>query len=208
MKYSIQTLLLMMVFISFLGWIVENSWLAFTKGFIDNRNMRLPFLFGYGMFMFVLFVIFQTPSTMPFAFAKNCSHITQTIIYLLIMMVLVSIGEIILGTFVEKFFGFEYWNYEAIPLHFTKYTSLPTSFGFSVIITFFMDNCMLPICDHIAVLSLKVQTISASILIALLSVDFVVSFYKMYQKHSLNTIWRAEINKEKIEEKWKKWRIS
>ena len=44
---SICALCMNIAFISFLGFCVENLWLAITKGYMDNRNMLFPFLFGY-----------------------------------------------------------------------------------------------------------------------------------------------------------------
>ena len=49
--YDIYSLGIMVAVISFLGFCLENLWLAATKGFIDNRNMHLPFLMGYGVFV-------------------------------------------------------------------------------------------------------------------------------------------------------------
>ena len=46
LTYSIPCIILMATVVSFLGFVVENVWLAFTKGYIDNRNMALPFLLG------------------------------------------------------------------------------------------------------------------------------------------------------------------
>lgn len=55
MKYSIFELGIMAALISFLGFIVENVWLAATKGYINNRNMNAPFLLGYGLLVISLF---------------------------------------------------------------------------------------------------------------------------------------------------------
>lgn len=48
-NYNIYTLAIMMAIVSFLGFILENIWLMFTKGYIDNRNVGTPFLLGYGI---------------------------------------------------------------------------------------------------------------------------------------------------------------
>lgn len=47
------------------------------------------------------------------------------------IMVAVSVGEVLLGTIVERLCGIEYWNYASLPMHVTKYTSVPTSAGFA-----------------------------------------------------------------------------
>ena len=44
MKYTYYQLGIMAAVVSFLGFVVENIWLAMTKGYINNRNMNAPFL--------------------------------------------------------------------------------------------------------------------------------------------------------------------
>ena len=61
MKYDIYSWIIMIAVISFLGFILENVWLAFTKGFIDNRNMGAPFLLGYGLFVVAIYFVIGTP---------------------------------------------------------------------------------------------------------------------------------------------------
>ena len=39
----------MIILISFVGFLVENIWNLLTSGQIDNRNMHLPFILGYGL---------------------------------------------------------------------------------------------------------------------------------------------------------------
>ena len=138
--YSLTSIGIMAAVVSFLGFILENVWLAFTKGYIDNRNMTMPFLYGYGMAVISIYAIFGTPQAMVLA-GKLPVKEHSVLIYFVAVFFAVSIGEIALGYAVEKLCGFEYWNYENIPLHITKYTSIPTSIAFAAIITFFMGVC-------------------------------------------------------------------
>ena len=62
MKYGIFELMLAAVVISFVGFAIENTWLLLTKGYMDNRNMTLPFLLGYGILMVDFYLMFGTPS--------------------------------------------------------------------------------------------------------------------------------------------------
>lgn len=64
MKYSIFDFGIMAAIISFLGFIVENIWLAVTKGYVNNRNMNAPFLLGYGLLVISLFFVLGTPEEM------------------------------------------------------------------------------------------------------------------------------------------------
>ena len=51
-------LIMTAVVVGLIGFCVENIWLAFSKGFMDNRSMCLPFLFGYGIAMIAVYVLF------------------------------------------------------------------------------------------------------------------------------------------------------
>jgi len=192
---KIYTLILITIVVSFLGFLVENIWLILTKGFFDNRNMRFPFLLGYGLFIVGLYIFMGTPDsfTINSIFLKNQD--VGKIVYFVIVFLLISVGEILLGFFTEKYFKFYYWNYEKIPMHITRYTSVPTSLGFTFIIMFFMQECFTPIYNFIYN-SEKLSTSSISIiLIIVLFIDFVTSFYKMHKTKKQNIRWRYYINK-------------
>ena len=126
MKYNVFELGIMVAIISFLGFIVENVWLAITKGYINNRNMNAPFLLGYGLLAVFLFFVLGTPND-PVRWGllkKIQSRRIQYLVYFICSFVAVCIGEIILGTVVERLCNIEYWNYSNIPMHITKYTSV------------------------------------------------------------------------------------
>ena len=133
-------LILVIVVVSFLGFCVENVFISFSHGFVDNRNMVLPFLFGYGLSILAYYHLFGTPDN-PLYFSKEfsfpCSNLA-TIYCFIVAFLGVSIGEIILGYLTEWSVGIIWWNYSAIPLHITRYTSVPTSFCFAL--TFFKGN--------------------------------------------------------------------
>lgn len=144
MKYTASAYLLTITIISFLGYCVENIWLALTQQYIDNRNMFFPFLLGYGLTVVGIYLIFGTPK--KWLKKRTASKALVYLAYFALMIVIVSIGEIILGKAVEYFCGFAYWNYEKVPFHFTKYTSVPTSMGFAGIIEFLWNFSWSPFC--------------------------------------------------------------
>lgn len=195
-EYEFYLLVLMVIAISFLGWCFENLWLAVTKGFVDNRCMSLPFLLGYGLFIVVLYLCLGTPQTF-FALGGitlKKSKWKRYLTYFCMVMFVVSIGEILLGSIVEKFCGFAYWNYSWIPMHITKFTSIPTSIGFACIITFLMAKYFTPLMNLLLLIPVGIaKTIASTGIIALIS-DFVISFKKMYKTRQLNIKWRKELN--------------
>ena len=101
---SICALCMNIAFISFLGFCVENLWLAITKGYMDNRNMLFPFLFGYGLAVAAIYLVFGTPRNLV-VLGKEitvANENTEILLYSLIVMTVISLGEIILGKTVEK----------------------------------------------------------------------------------------------------------
>lgn len=192
MKYSLATYLLTVTIISFLGFCVENLWLAVTQKYIDNRSMNLPFLLGYGLAVVGIYLIFKTPKKW---FSKKPAHkFILYFSYFIVMVVLVSIGEIILGKTVERICGFAYWNYECLPLHITKYTSIPTSIGFAGIIMFSMEFIMEPLLSCVQQLPSMALNLLAVTFTVLLTCDFLVSFRSMYRNKGQNKRWRYEFS--------------
>lgn len=186
---------IMMAVIAFLGYITENIWLAITKGFIDNRNMNAPFLLGYGVMVLAIYFLFGMPQNLAdWGIMRYIPDgAVSYLFYYIFSFVLVSVGEILLGTLVEKICGIEYWNYEWIPLHLTKYTSLPTSIMFAGIITFFVSNLFEPIMESLLRMDPQCIKVISIALTTLMVSDFLASFCKMYQKRDFNTIWKYEL---------------
>lgn len=200
MKYDIYSFGIMIAVISFLGFVLENLWLAATKGYMDNRNMSAPFLFGYGLLIAVMYMVLGVPQTMVL-FGLKLSAKSKTakyILYFLCAMIIVSVCEIVLGMAMEKICGFEYWNYNWIPFHITKYTSIPTSIGFAAMITFIMGVCFESLMDIISGINPAAAKIISAVLMSIMITDFISSFYKMYKKRSLNIRWQKQIKHRKL----------
>ncbi len=183
--------------VSFLGFVIENTWLSITKGVIDNRNMNLPFLFGYGMAVVAFATLFGTPEQVSvLGFDLGLSRKASVALYYVLAFAAVCIGEQILGTLVEKLCGFEYWNYTWMPLHISKYTAVPTSLGFALAITVFMDQVAGPLMQFVMKMPKERAAVLGAILLVALSIDFVVSFKYMYQERKLYQKWRYYVHKE------------
>lgn len=192
-SYSLSSIGIMAAIISLLGFMLENIWLAFSKGYIDNRNMTMPFLYGYGMAVMSIYAFFGTPQNMILA-GKITINEHSGLFYFTAVFFAVSVGEIVLGYAVEKLCGFEYWNYTRLPLHVTKYTSVFTSLGFAAIITLFMHYAFCPIMDLIGKMEPYAADLAALVLNAVMAADFVISFYRMHKNHALNERWRISLS--------------
>ncbi len=195
-EYDLYSMGIMVGVISFLGFVLENLWLLFTKGYINNRNMTAPFLLGYGLLVVAIYILIGIPSkTAILAISdKKISKKLNIALYFVICMLIVSVGEILLGNIVEKLCGIEYWNYSRLPMHIGKYTSIPTSIGFAAIITFFMDNCFVPIMTAISNIPHDARRIIAIVLIIVMTLDFIQSFRMMVITRDFNCRWQIPVH--------------
>ncbi len=189
-------LILIIILVSFLGFLVENFFISFSIGVIDNRNMVLPFLLGYGLAILTIYKLFGTPHS-PMFFGKNVvigSSFISSLYYFLIAFLCVSIGELILGHMIEWSCDIVWWNYTALPLHITKYTSIPTSTIFAMLITVFMKYFFDPLLNNFSKMNYQTLSILAISLIVLLSLDFINSGIYMFRNHHTLRLWRIEFD--------------
>jgi len=191
---NIWALCMVAVFVSFLGFVVENLWLATTKGYIDNRNMCFPFLIGYGITMLLILGILGTPKK-PWLFGKAIligNKVIRILLYFAGVMLCVCIGEILLGTLVEKTCHFYWWDYSQIPLHITRYTSIPTSTMFSAAITVFMDVVLKPLYQYFQKWNGGFLKGVVIVLVLVMMGDFLYNAYKMYKTQGMVRRWRID----------------
>ena len=170
--------MLMLILCSFLGYVVENIWNYFTNGYVDNRNMFLPFLVGYGIAIWLVYIFFGVPSTRKLP------------LYCVKILLFTTAAEIALGYTVEAICGFHYWDYTSLPLHFTPYASVITSLGFMLVVSLFMNVHFTPLMklfrkwtEH------KAVRILAVLLVVLMAVDLIASFIRMYTLGAGNETW-------------------
>ncbi len=197
-------ILLIVVIVSFLGFCVENIWLIMTKGFMDNRNMHLPFLLGYGLAIVGAFAIFGTPQNMRFFHIpiELESQLLQTGLYYLAMCGCVMAGEVVLGTYVEKAYGIIWWDYTKLPLHITRYTSIPTTLAFASLITLFEGLFFVPLFDGFAAIQSTRVTIVACGMMVLLVRDFVKSANQMAETSAFVEVWKIDLSNSRLHQFW------
>ena len=187
-KYAFS---MVITLISFLGFCVEDLWLSVTKGYMDNRNMIFPFLLGYGLAMGAIYLLFGTPDRMTFLgrelHVKNDK--IMSLLYFLAVFLCVSAGEILVGKTVELTCHFCWWDYSWIPLHITRYTSVPTSLGFAALIYLFMDKLFVPIYRYFLSWDQKVLKIAATVLMTVMAGDFLRSGVLMLVHQTTQKRW-------------------
>lgn len=194
---EIFAICMVMAVVSFLGFVVENVWLSITKGFIDNRNMYFPFLMGYGLAIVAIYVLFGTPGELLFM-GKKLSikrKFVEKLLYFLVVMLCVCLGEIVLGTLVEKICHFYWWDYSRLPMHITRYTSIPTSTGFTLMIIVFMEYLFVPLLEYFKAWEYEKLYFTATLLMVLMTGDFLCNAYKMYKYKKMSIRWRIDVTK-------------
>lgn len=194
---DIKYLAILIVLISFIGWLLENLWLAITKGYIDNRNMNLPFLLGYGLLVAGFALFFGVPDNICFGNVNLAINTKLSwIMYFFIAFIIICSGEHLLGTAVEKICKIEYWNYEWIPCRFSKYTTIPTSTGFALLLTLFMGYVIEPLYNILKRIDGNNASMIGTICLVILTIDFILCFNKMRKNRTLNEKWRIIIKKQ------------
>ena len=193
-KYA---LILVVITVSFFGFCIENIFMSFRWGHMDNRNYILPFILGYGLTVLGLYSLFGTP-TSPQFFTQTLvfkNEFFKNIYYFAVAFFLVSIGEIALGQLTEWTCGIVWWNYSTIPLHFTKYTSIPTSLGFAFLITAFMKYGFTPLWNLFSTIKHSILIVVSITLLVVISLDTLNSTIYMFSHHSMLNLWRIEFKK-------------
>lgn len=190
------SLILVSVVASFLGFWVENFFISFSHGFIDNRNMVLPFLFGYGLSILAYYFLFGTPNS-PLFFGKPIAlkGVAATVYSFVVAFLGVSIGEIIVGHLTEWACGIVWWNYSAIPLHITRYTSVPTSLAFASLITVYMKFFFDPLTNLFSKMHPRALSFLAITTALVLTLDMVNSGIYMFKYNEIQQIWKYEFEK-------------
>ena len=164
--YSISAYAVMLTLVSFLGFLIENTWIVLTEGFVDNRNMNAPFLIGYGVIVLLIYRFMGTPEQLTgiLQFARGWTR-----------------------------HGRISWSYEALPLHITRYTSLPTSVSFAFLIVFFMGIVYTPAMKWITRVDNRVLRVVSLLLVLLLVLDCGSCFLYMRNHRNFYYRWKIQL---------------
>lgn len=200
-RKNVYALIMVMVVVSLLGFCVESLFTVFMHGFLNNKNMVLPFLWGYGLAILLLYVLFGTPEC-PLWFTKPTNFTSRTekyVYYFIIAFFGVCIGEIILGYLVEATCNIVWWDYSILPLNITKYTSVPTSTGFASLIFIFMRYIFNPLLDRFSSMNYTALKFIAISFATVLTLDMINSAIYMLIKRQTLQIWKIKFKKSGIE---------
>ena len=197
----VTSLLLVAYIASFCGWCVENVFRMLAIGVLDSRHQILPFLAAYGFGIFVLFFVFGTPTEMRI-FKKRIlpentkgNHALRVVVYYALVFVLILFGEMSVGLLFDKCFGVQAWDYRNIPLHITRYTSIPTTFGFTTGITLLMHFVFRPVVAFFERLPRKLCFWLALIFGVLIAADYCIMIGGMLVTGHFPNYWSIRFGK-------------
>ncbi len=177
--YTIYHFGIMMTIFSFFGWCAENTGKLVVTQFIDNRHQFLPFLIAYGWSVLALYALLGTPDKMRFCKKRILvedtlkNKILRYVIYFLTVYVAIFVGEIIVGYTYELTTGAILWNYEDLPLHVTKYTSVITTIAYAGAIFILMKFVFTPLMNQIVKMPKKTAVILDWVFGVILMADFI-----------------------------------
>ena len=103
----------------------------------------------------------------------------------------------VLGIVVEALCHIEYWNYSNIPMHITKYTSIPTSTAFAAMITILMGNVFPVLMDWICRINTQWAKIICAVLWIVMVADFFISFGHMIKAKNFYLKWKIFLRAKK-----------
>ena len=195
MVAKLTPLCIIIMIASMIGFTTENLWIWFRFGYFDNRGMLLPGLLGYGMAMILVYMVLGIPEK-PVFFGRQLhfkNMLLSKLYYFLGAGVLVSIGEIVLGNFVEKSAGIVWWNYSTVPLHIGKYTSVPTSMGFALLITIFMGSIFPRLYKWAVSINTPVVQGIVLVLFLLFVGDYLYETWYMLSLRKIHKIWKIKL---------------
>lgn len=196
MKFNkLCSLCMIAVIVSFGGFCIENAFISISLGYMDNRNMFLPFLLGYGLGVVAMYLLFGTPGEPKlFGFRVDLGHRAANILlYFVIAFICVTGAEITLGTLVEKYFDIVWWDYTTLPLNMTKFSCVPISAAYGSALTAFMGLCFEPLYRTMKKADIRVLAPLAIVMMAILIADMTHSAIIMYNTSDFVEYWRIDL---------------
>ena len=118
------------ILFAFVGFVGENTFKAFTDGYIDSRFHILPFIGCYALVPFAIYIALGSTDDLRlfgYEIFKNKdlkSKILSNILCFLIISTFVFLGELLIGNMWEYFFNVKLWDYSGMFLAITQYTCL------------------------------------------------------------------------------------
>lgn len=163
-NYGIARYFLLVMAISFLGWLFETVYMLIATGRVSDRGfLSLPFCPIYGCSILTIYLLIDTP---------NGKSEAEKIRYLLLAFLIPSIAEFLVGWFFDKGLSLRLWDYRSKAYNICGYVCLRNSFAWSFLIYFFMRYIFLSIKGAISNMPKKAVNQLSFFLLLLIIIDF------------------------------------
>ena len=172
-KYGLGRYFLLTMFLSFIGWTFETTYIYFAFGKLYNTGfMTLPFCPIYGCSLFAAYFFLGTPDCGRFFLKRTESKLTRYARYFLFAFLIPTVAELLVGVFFDRVFDVRLWSYADVPMNWNGYVCLPVSLIWSGLIFLFMKFAFLPIMRVIGKLPSMTANGWAFALLFIVLVDF------------------------------------
>lgn len=196
LKLKFSYLVILFVFISFLGWCGETLYFLLRwDDFTDRGFLTLPLCTIYGCSIMAIYLIIGTPNRgrlKPlFVRAKKLSPVLRAaayvglyILYFVVAALIPTIAEFVTGLFFDKVFGITLWDYGYSDYNLFGYVCLEMSVLWGALITLAM-GVVWPLLEKLVLLiPPKAAKKVASAFLILIAADFVFNFsYLLIKKY-------------------------
>ena len=182
-KNLIKVLKHILVFIifSFIGWFWETLLVLFLYNSISNIGfLHLPICPIYGITILLCYLLLGTPKNYKFPLNLLSNEKLKTILYFLILFIVPTIIEVIVGNYFYNKYGIILWSYEGLPLTIGKYINVFVSLFWAICIFLIMRYLIKPIYNFLDNVN-TFNIVGLSLIFFLLTtIDFIISITNKY----------------------------
>lgn len=166
--------------LSFLGFILESLFFfIYYNQLVDRGFLTLPFCPIYGFTIIIIYLLFQTPmDSNIFKFIKVNNKILRYVIYFLVVTIIPTLVELVVGFLFDNYFNFKLWDYSELNFNYKGYISLEFSLIWGILLLIFMSQYIKKIINFLDCLSYKSLIIFSLSTTYFVLIDFLLNLYK------------------------------
>ncbi|MGM9858648.1 MAG: hypothetical protein ACI311_05325 [Bacilli bacterium] len=171
--------ILVFILFSFIGWFWETILVLILYNSISNIGfLHLPICPIYGTTILLCYLLLGTPNNFKLPLKRLSNKKLKTILYLLILFIVPTIIEVIVGNYFYNKYGIVLWSYEGLPLTIGKYINLFVSLFWAVCIFLIMRYLIEPIYRFLNnVSTFNILGLSLTFIL-LTAIDFIICIKK------------------------------
>ena len=176
-KYGAERYFLLLIALSFFGWLYETIFVLFQTGRIRHQGfLNSPVCPIYGTAIMAAYLLLGTPNE-PRGLLKSVENKpARTVLYLLAAFFIPSVFELVVGLYFERRYSLMLWCYRGMPLNIYGVVCVPISLAWSLLLYGFMRWGFTPLKNAVQKIPLPAARIITVLFAALLIFDFYKNF--------------------------------